>query len=188
MFPVSDRVNRSLQRFQAYLETLTFFQIDLRLRGKVSRSDVIQLTLIEAWQMLHQIEAMERQDQKRWLRRMLLNNLNDEIDRFHAQIRDVRREHSLEQVAKESAVRVDNRIKAREPTPSEELITKEKELRVLEALAKLPKRQKEAVVLKHYHNGKLAEIAQYLGCSINAAAGLHARGLAKLRQLLADLE
>jgi RNA polymerase sigma factor (sigma-70 family) len=59
-------------------------------------------------------------------------------------------------------------------------------MRVLEALAQLPKRQREVVILKQYHDLKLVEIAECLGCTTNVAAGLHARGLAKLSTLLAD--
>jgi RNA polymerase sigma-70 factor (subfamily 1) len=184
----TDRANRDLQRFQAYLETLTFLQIDPRLRGKFGWSDIIQKTLFEASQTLERIEAMDAEDQKRWLRRMLLNNLRDEIDHWRTQGRDVRREQSLHEAAEKSSCRLGDSIAAEESTPSAKLIKREQELRVLEALVQLPQRWREAVILKQYHDWKLAEIAKYLGCTANAAAGLHARGLAKLKELLADLE
>jgi RNA polymerase sigma-70 factor (ECF subfamily) len=184
----SSQANRSLQQFQAYLQTLTFIQIDPRLGGKAGWSDIIQKTLIEAWKTLERIEAMDEESQKRWLRRMLLNNLKDEIDRFLAQIRDVRRERSLEEAARGSSLRLGSWIDAEEATPSEKAIRHEEELRVVEALAQLPQRQRETVILKQYHGWKLAEIADYLGETLGAVAGLQARGLARLRQLLADLE
>jgi len=185
---LTDRKNGDLQRFQAYLETLTFIQIDPRLRGKFGWSDIIQNTLIEASQTLERIEAMDSEHQKRWLRRMLLNNLKDEIDRWITQGRNVGREQSLEEAAERSSCRLRDSLTAEESTPSEKLIKQEERLRVLEALARLPERQREAVILKEYHDWKLAEIAEYLGCTTNAAAGLHARGLANLGELLADLE
>jgi RNA polymerase sigma-70 factor (subfamily 1) len=177
-----------LQRFQAYLQTLTFIQIDPRLRGKAGWSDVIQKTLIEAWQTIERIEAMEPENQKRWLRRMLLNNLKDKVDEFLAQIRDVRREKSLEDAARGSSIRLGQAIEAEESTPSAKLIKLEEQLRMEQALAQLPERQREAVILKQYHGWKLHEIAEYLGCTTNAAAGLHARGLANLQKILADWE
>jgi RNA polymerase sigma-70 factor (ECF subfamily) len=184
----SDRANLSLQQFQAYLETLTFIHIDPRLRGKAGWSDIIQKTLVDAWKTLERIEAMESQDQKRWLRRVLLNNLKDEIDHFLAQIRDVRRERSLEEAAQGSSLRLGSWIAAEQSTPSEKAIKHEEQLRLVEALARLPQRQREAVILKHYHGWKLAQIADHLGETIGVIAGLHARGLAKLREYLADLE
>ena len=44
----TDAVNQALEKYSAYLETLTLIQIDPRLRGKFGWSDVIQGTLIEA--------------------------------------------------------------------------------------------------------------------------------------------
>lgn len=184
----TDRRDGDLQRFQAYLETVTFIQIDPRLRGKVGWSDIVQKTLIEAWQTLERIEAMDEQAQKRWLRRMLLNNLRDEIDHWRTKSHDVRRERSLEDAAEKTSCRLHESIAAEESTPSRNLIKHEKELGVLEALAQLPERQREVVILKQYHDLKLAEIAEHLGCTTNTVAGLHARGLAKLRTLLSDKE
>jgi RNA polymerase sigma factor (sigma-70 family) len=72
--------------------------------------------------------------------------------------------------------------------PSDKLIKQEEALRVLEALAQLPPRQRDALILQQYHGWKLVQIAEHLGCTANAVAGLHARGLAKLRELLSDME
>ena len=57
-----------------------------------------------------------------------------------------------------------------------------------EALAELPDNQREAVVLRHWHDCSLAEIAERLGCTTAAVTGLLHRGLRNLRQLLQDLE
>jgi RNA polymerase sigma-70 factor (subfamily 1) len=184
----SDRTNHSLGQFRAYLETLTYIQIDPRLRSRFGLSDIIQKTLIEAWLTLERIEAMGSEDQKCWLRRMLINNLKDMIDHFFAQCRDARREQSLEEAANGSKCRLIGWLAAEESTPSGKLIKQEERLRVLEALAQLPERQREALILQQYHGWKLAQIAEHLGCTTNAVAGLHARGLAKLRTLLADRE
>ena len=181
-------VNQALEKYRAYLETLTYIQVDPRLRGKFGLSDIIQNTLLEASNTPERVAAMDSVAQKRWLRCMLLNNLKDEIDRYLTKGRNVRRERSLDEAAEESSRRVCGVLAAEESTPSEKLIKQEERLRVLEALARLPERQREAVILKEYHDWKLAEIAEYLGCTTNAAAGLHARGLANLGELLADLE
>jgi hypothetical protein len=95
----TEDVNRSLEKFRAYLETLTFIQVDPRLRGKVGRSDLIQKTLIEASRTPERIGAMDSESQKRWLRCMLLNNLRDEIDHWLTKGHDVGREQSLDEAA-----------------------------------------------------------------------------------------
>jgi RNA polymerase sigma-70 factor (ECF subfamily) len=184
----TETVNQSLEQFRVYLETLTFIQIDPRLRGKFGWSDIIQGTLIEATRTLERIEAMDSDDQKRWLRRMLVNNLRDEIDRWRAEGRNVGREEPLDQAAEQSSCRLRDWIAAEESTPSEKLIKQEEALRVLEVLSQLPEREREALILQQYHGWKLAEIAKHLGCTTNAVAGLQARGRARLRELLSDLE
>ena len=70
-----DAVNQALGEYRAYLETLTCIQIDPRLRGKFGMSDIVQQTLVEAWQDLERLQAFDDADRKRWLRRVLVNNL-----------------------------------------------------------------------------------------------------------------
>jgi RNA polymerase sigma-70 factor (ECF subfamily) len=181
-------VNQPLEKYRAYLETLTFIQIDPRLRGKFDLSDIIQVTLDEATGTVERIEAMDPEVQKRWLRRMLQNNLKDVIDHWHAQGYDVGREQSLDEAAEQSSRRLGASIAAEESTPSEKLIEQERKLRVLEAMSQLPERERKALSLQYDHGWKLAQIAEDLGCTMNVVAGLQARGRKRLRKLLSDLE
>jgi RNA polymerase sigma-70 factor (ECF subfamily) len=183
-----DDADHRLEQFRAYLETLTWIQIDPRLRAKFGLSDVIQDTLLQAYRDLDSIEAMDVDGQKRWLRRMLINNLRDEIDRWRTEGRDVHREKSLHAAAEDSSCRLRDWLAAEDSTPSEKLVKQEEALRVLEALAQLPEREREALILQQYHGWKLIQIAERLSCTANAVAGLHARGLARLRKLLGDKE
>ena len=119
---------------------------------------------------------------------MLMNNLLDEIDRWRTAKRDVDREQlSLDQAAAESAFRLKEWLTVKESSPCEPLGGQEEGLRLLEALAKLDPRQREALILQKYHGWTLAQIAEYLGCTIGAVAGLHARALQKLRKYLTEL-
>jgi RNA polymerase sigma-70 factor (ECF subfamily) len=181
-----DAVNQALGEYRAYLETLTFIQIDPRLRGGFSLSDVIQNTLVEAWSDLERIQALDAADRKRWLRRMLVNNLLEEVERVRARKRDVFREQSLEAAAAESSCRLQSWLAAEDSSPSERLARQEEGLRLLEALSKLAPRQREALILQKYHGWTLAQIAEHLGCTTGAVAGLHARGLKELRKHLSD--
>jgi RNA polymerase sigma-70 factor (ECF subfamily) len=180
----SDAVNRALGEFRAYLETLTFIQIDPRLRRKFDLSDIIQKTLVEAWRDLERIQALDAEGRKRWLRRMLVNNLLDEIRRWPPG----RVEQSLEAATAESSSRLQNWLAVEDSSPSERVARQEEALRLLDALSKLDARQREALILQKYHGWTLAQIAEHLDCTTGAVAGLHARGLKKLRQLLPDME
>jgi RNA polymerase sigma factor (sigma-70 family) len=68
------------------------------------------------------------------------------------------------------------------------MVKQEEALRLLDALSKLDPRQREALILQKYHGWKLEQIAEHLGCTTGAVAGLHARALKKLRKLLPDME
>jgi RNA polymerase sigma-70 factor (subfamily 1) len=176
--------NGPLERFRAYLETLKSIQLDPRLRGRFGLSDVIQITLLKASRALERITALDEEGQKRWLRRMLLNTLRDEIARHRAGRRDV----ALEQPLEASSCRVNEWLAVEDSSPSERLVRQEQSLRLLEALARLPERQREALILQRWHGWKLADIAAHLGCTTGAVAGLHAHGLATLREWLPEME
>jgi RNA polymerase sigma-70 factor (ECF subfamily) len=183
-----EAVNLALEEFRAYLETLTCIQIDPRLRGQVRQSDIVQNTLVEAWKQLDSLLMLDDAARKRRLRRMLINNLLDRVREVTAACRDARLELSLE----ESAYRLKGQLIAEDRSPIEQVEqAEEKELlreRVLEALAQLPERERDALILQKYHDWTLAQIAEHLGCTAGAVAGLHARGLKRLRQLLPDME
>jgi RNA polymerase sigma-70 factor (ECF subfamily) len=177
-------VNRTLEQFRAYLECLTFITIDPRLRRRFGFSDLIQKTLVEAWHTLGRIEALEPEAQKRWLRRMLVHNLLEQIDKEKAAVRDYRLEQPLEDALEQSSYRLREYLAADESLPEQKLLEQERALRLAEALAQLPEREREALILQKWHGWKLAQIAEYLQCTTGVVAGLHARGLARLRQLL----
>jgi RNA polymerase sigma-70 factor (ECF subfamily) len=181
-------VNQALEEFRAYLETLTCIHIDPRLRREFGLSDVVQVTLVEAWPDAERLLALDAEGRRRWLRRMLVNNLLDAIEKAGAGGRDYRLKQSLEAAAAESSCRLRDWIIAEESTPSEKLIQQEEKLRVLKALSQLPEREREALVLQQYHDWKLDQIAEHLGCTTSAVAGLQARGRARLREPLRDLE
>jgi RNA polymerase sigma-70 factor (subfamily 1) len=181
-------VNRTLEEFRAYLETLTFIQVDPRLRNKFSMSEIIQNTLVEAWCALPRIETLDAEGRKRWLRKMLVHNLLEQISYWRRQVRDARREQALEAAAAESSCRLESWLAAEDSSPSHQAARQEEALRLLEALSKLDVRQREALILQKFHGWTLAQIAEHLHCTRGAVAGLHARGLKHLRQLLPDME
>jgi RNA polymerase sigma-70 factor (subfamily 1) len=170
------------------LETLTFIQIDPRLRSKFGVSDIIQNTLLEAWRDLERIEMLGANGGKRWLRKMLVNNLLEEIARWRTGRRDVRLEKSLDAAAEDSSCRLRNWLAVEDSSPGERLVHQEEGLRLLEALSQLDARQREALILQRYHGWTLAQIAEHLGCTAGAVAGLQARGLKELRKHLREME
>ena len=69
-------------------------------------------------------------------------------------------------------------------SPSHHVRREEDAVRVVQALDRLPANQREAVVLRHFEDQSLSEIAIQLNCSTTAVAGLIYRGLKSLREQL----
>ena len=184
----ADDINQALGEYLAYLETLTSIQIDPQLRHRIGWSDIVQETLLEAWKEFDRIQQLDEEGRKGRLRRMLLNNLRDAIRKLLGRRRDVRLERSLEVAASKSADRLDRQIAIENSSPLDKMVEEEQALQLLEGLSKLNERQREALILQKYHGWTLARIAEYLGCTTGAVAGMHARGLNELRKYVRDVE
>lgn len=73
-----------------------------------------------------------------------------------------------------------------DPQPDASLQRQDVAARVAQALARLPERQREAIVLCHYGELGNAEAAALLGLSVEALESLLARGRRRLREILRD--
>jgi RNA polymerase sigma-70 factor (ECF subfamily) len=176
--------NNQLERFRAYLHLLARLQLDPRLRGKIDLSGVVQQTLWEAHQAL--APALPDRQLAQMLRRLLANNLADEVRKGYADKRAVDREQSLEAALEQSSARLGAFLAADESSPSERAERNEDLLRLAEALARLPEAQRQAVELHYLRGWSLAEVAEHLGRGKSAVAGLLHRGLDKLRDWLQE--
>jgi RNA polymerase sigma-70 factor (ECF subfamily) len=176
-----DNRGQGLERYRAYLHLLARLQVEPRLQGKIDLSGVVQQTLLEAYQSLPKLPQPEAAAKGAWLRRILANNLADEIRKLGRAKRDVARERSLEAALDQSSSRLEGWLAAVQSSPSQQVQRQEQAVRVAEALARLPEAQREALVLQHWHGWSLAEIARHLDRSPAAVAGLLRRGLRLLR-------
>jgi RNA polymerase sigma-70 factor (ECF subfamily) len=183
-----DLRGQELGRFREYLCLLARVQLDPRLRGKLDPSDVVQQTLLEAFQKREQFQGRTDAELAVWLRRILAHNLADALRAFGQEKRDVDRERSLEESLRASSARLERWLASRETPPSEKAQQQERALRLAVALAGLPEAQREALVLQYWHGWTLADIGRHLDRTPAAVAGLLKRGLKKLRQELQDVE
>jgi RNA polymerase sigma-70 factor (subfamily 1) len=177
-----------LERYRAYLDCLTYIQVDPRLWRRFGWSDVVNHTLLEAYQDLAKLQALEEADRNRCLRRMLMNNLLERIEYERAEMRDYRREASLDEALTGSSCNLQKWLAADTSGPDHGMEAAERGARLADALTKLPQREREALILQKYHGFSLEQIAEHLGCSTGAVAGLHARGLKRLHELLTETD
>jgi RNA polymerase sigma-70 factor, ECF subfamily len=182
----SDSTDRVLEGYRAYLDCLTYIQVDPRLWRRFGWSDVVNHTLLEAHGDLDKLQALEEADRNRCLRRMLMNNLLERIEYERAQARDFRREVALDEALSDSSCQLNRWLADDTADPDARAVALERGVRLAQALAQLPEREREALILQKYHGWTLAQIAVHLDCTTGAVAGLHARGLKRLREGLSE--
>jgi RNA polymerase sigma-70 factor (ECF subfamily) len=154
-------------------------------RRGVDASDLVQQTFEEAARDAERCRGGTDQERFAWLRKVLHNNFLDLYDRAHAGKRDVARQ-ALEADLTGSFAGLDELLAAQQTSPSERAERNEDLARLADALDRLPEPQREAVTLKDLVGLSLAAVAERLGCSPAAAAGLLFRGRQRLKELLGE--
>jgi len=173
-----------LNQYRGYLRALAQIELGRRLQSKVDASDIVQQSLLEAHQDLGALKGKTEAELVAWLRTILTRNLLNTARDFTAQKRDVRRDRSLAQQIDDSSVRLDKFLASDQTSPSQRVSRNEQAERLAAALAALPEDQRAAIILKHFHDCSIAEIAEQLDRSTLAVGGLLKRGLKKLRELM----
>ncbi|WP_010187353.1 RNA polymerase sigma factor [Sphingomonas sp. PAMC 26605] len=138
------------------------------LRDTAEAEDVAQETFVRVWRTAAAWQP-GRARFDTWLHTVVLNLCRDRLRR--------RRE-----------VNGDTMPEVADPTPDAEaaLIESERGYAVAEAIAALPERQREAILLVHYQELSGDEAAAALGVSVEAVESLLARGRRTLRARLAS--
>lgn len=176
----------SLEKHRTYLVFLARLQLDQRLQGKVDLSGVVQQTLLEAHLAKDQMQDQPSDKRLAWLRRVLAHNLADEIRKVRSEKRNAGREQSLQVAIEQSSLRLEAWIATDESAPNLRLEKHERAVQLATALDRLPEAQREALVLQHWQGWSLAEIAEHMGRTRAAVAGLLKRGLSQLRVEMQD--
>jgi RNA polymerase sigma-70 factor (ECF subfamily) len=175
-----------VERFREYLCLLARAHLRPGHKSKIEASDIVQQTLLEAYEQRDQFRGQSDQELAAWLKQALAHNLADALRGAERAKRDVRREHPLVAAIEDSFCRAEGWLAAREASPSQQAIRIEQFLDLANALARLADEQREAVVMHHLQGRSLAELAAHLQRSEASVAGLLRRGLKKLRELMAE--
>jgi len=180
---MSDTITREnlFARTRDYLRILARIGLDPRLRAKLDESDVVQQTLLEAHRDWEQFRGGSDGERFAWLKQILARNLSGLMRDFTRGKRDVNRE-----AAQASSHRLANWLATDLTTPATALQREEELAELALALASLGEPQREAVILRHWHDWTVAAIAEELRTTPEAVTGLLYRGLKNLRRLLRE--
>lgn len=181
MQPDATSSQPSLDQYRSYLVLLARWHWNPRLQSKLDPSDVVQQTLVQAWQGLKDYRGETEAELRAWLRQILTRCLADVARNFGAEKRDLAKERSLDVVVTESSARLEGWLDDQQSSPEEKAQRNEQLVKLADAMAALPDAQQEAVALFYLHGMSVAEVSELMDRSTAAVAGLLKRGLRALR-------
>ncbi|MCA9211888.1 MAG: sigma-70 family RNA polymerase sigma factor [Planctomycetales bacterium] len=175
-----------LELYRNYLSVLATGQLDRKLRGRVSASDLVQETMMEAHRDFHQFRGSSEPEFISWLRRILVNNMARAIE-MHvlAEKRDVRREVSIERLnaaVERSTIQLGLAFAGREDSPSAKFEQHERAIDLANQMSRLSPEHREVLVLRNLQSLPFKEVAARMDRTIPAAKMLWMRAIKKLRE------
>ena len=183
-------VGQLLSVYTQYLKTLANQQLDRRVRQRVSPSDLVQDTLLEAHRDFPNFRGNTTAELVSWLRRILIHNLIRASEHhLHTEKRDARREISLQRLAANlGSVDSPLEVALRSPigSPSADLRGQEQVSELDRALSTLPKEQRQVVMMRHLEGLAFSEIAERIGRTSGACRMLWLRAMDDLREKLQE--
>ncbi len=175
-----DAIGNLLRHCRPYLSILASRKLDPIMSARLSGSDVVQQTYLEAIRDFDKFRGHSIEEFAAWLNGILTHNVQ-EATQVHivAQKRSVYREQSRDD--SNAAGEGHHQISINQSSPSSRAMRGERAIALANAMAILPENQFEVVRLRYIEGWSLADIARRTGQSDSAVASLIKRGLQKLR-------
>jgi len=154
-------------------------QMSAALRRQVDPSDVVQITLLDIYRGFHRFRGNSELQFEAWLKPMLRRNILDSCDLIQSGIFP---KALFDDPV--SAILGCSEAMANDCSASSKAMRGEAAICLARAMERLTEPQREAVRLRHIEGWPLARIAERLGRSEQATAGLVKRGIKTLRKIL----
>jgi len=163
------------------LQLLARSRIEHGLRAKFDGSDLVQQTLLEAFRGFDSFQGQTEAEWLTWLRRILAHNACDWARDYRAGKRRVRAEVPLGDGESFPGA---TSLAADASSPSRVLLRKEQELRLAEAIERLPPDYRDVILLRNLERLPFNEVALRMGRSRPAVQMLWMRALVELQGVL----
>lgn len=148
------------------------------LNDRGEAEDIAQETFVRLWKQAGQWKQGEAMLDT-WLHRVALNLCYDKLRARPKGMQSLPDDAEILDIIKMDSMQIDSA-----PIPEESLAQRQESTRVTEALARLPSRQREALVLHYYQEMSQTAAAKLMDVSIDALESLLARARRNLRELL----
>ena len=163
-----------LEQFRPYLLAIAQVETPRQLAGKVAPSDLVQESMLRAWEHFPSFAGASREQLAGWLRKILLNHLRNTVKAYGTEKRELNREQPA-----------DSQIAApREETPSQVIVLRERHEIFQDSLARLPNELGSVIELRHRDDLTFVEIGRIIGKTKFAVRRLWMRAIQQLRQEL----
>ena len=170
---------RVLEPYCAYLTLIARRAIGPELAGKLDASDLVQDTFLAAQQHVTSFRGRTEPAWRAWLKAILLNHLANQR-RHHA----AHKRQGPRGTGEHGGTRCPQPAAGAITPPSRQLMRRERDRALDEALDRLPARYRQVVCWHHQDRRSFDEIGARLGISAGAAQKVWARALVRLRELL----
>ena len=165
----------ALEPYRAYLTLVARRAIGTGLAGKVGVSDIVQETFLAAQRNAGAFRGRTESEWRAWLKTTLLHHLANQ-----------RRYHAVRKRQGPAAAPARHRPPEAGTitTPSRQLMRRERDVALAEAMGRLPEHYRRVIGWHHHDRLTFGAIAERLGTSPDAAQKLWGRALIRLRELL----
>jgi RNA polymerase sigma-70 factor (ECF subfamily) len=153
------------------------------LRGKVEAADLVQETFLEAHRDFAAFRGQTPAALRAWLRRVLVHNVSSAVQKW-ARAGRRRAELPLDLYARQEQTGRKHGLADGAPSPADRVAVREEVQQLRRACARLPRRYREVIHLRHHERLTFAEVGRVLGTSEEAARKLWVRARQRLRRVL----
>ena len=167
-------------RLQNYLLFVVSGSLNVKLQSKMSASDIVQQSMLEAHQSINRFNGSSKAEIRGWLRRIVWSNLVDSTRRYqNTACRSVDREISMNGLSAPL-------VQPQSPTASWHVSRSEVGDQLVRAISRLPERQRHVIEARHRLGKSYQEIANEMQVTDNTVRKLWSRGVRRLKEALGE--
>ncbi len=169
---------------QDYLRAVARRSLPGSLQAKLSPSDLVQDTALEAHRDISSFQGAQFAELLAWMRQILVHNLSNYKRHFE---QTAKRSISREICGDQAAHAIEN-LDNSTPSPSSRLAYLEQRHAMQDVLSRLPEEMKAVIELRNKEGLSFTEIGVRIDCSSPAARRMWARAIERMQRLLPNDE